>query len=68
MLTSTDIREAGESLDKQINRAMAQKSELAEYVKKLEEEYQLTLGYEASGPEEIIKEVEDFLREKKEEE
>ena len=60
-----DIRQEGEELDEQINMAVAQKPELAEYVKKLEEEYRLAGTHEAAGPEEIIREVEDFLREKK---
>ncbi len=63
-----DIKQEGEELDEQINMAVAQKPELAEYVKKLEEEYRLADTHEAAGPEEIIREVEDFLRDKKDSE
>lgn len=63
------MRRAGEYLDDQINKAIAQKAELQEYVRRLEEEYGKG-RYERGEPlaEDIIKEIEHFLRKKKDEE
>jgi len=64
-----DVKRAGEYLDEQVSKAIEQKAELKDYVRRLEEEYSKG-RYEAGKPlgEDIIKEVEDFLRKKKDEE
>ena len=61
-----DLKEASENFEKQVNRAIEQKAELVEYIKGLEEEY-LRGRHEAGRPlsEDIIREVEDFLRKRK---
>ena len=63
-----DIKRAGEYLDEQVSQAIEQKAELRDYVRRLEQEYSKG-KYEAGGSlgEDIIKEVEDFLRKKKDE-
>ena len=64
-----DLKKASEYLDDQVSKAIKQKPELEDYVSRLEEEYSKG-RYEAGEPlaEDIIKEVEDFLRKKKDEE
>lgn len=60
-----DVKRAGEYLDEQVSKAIEQKAEFKDYVRRLEEEYSKG-KYEVSESlrEDIIKEVEDFLREK----
>ncbi len=55
--------------DEQVSKAIEEKAELKDYVRRLEEEYSKG-KYEAGKPlgEDIIKEVEDFLRKKRGEE
>lgn len=53
-----DIRKASEYLDEQVNKAIEQKPELGEYVKRLEGKHR----FGEPLAEDIIKEVEDFLR------
>ena len=62
-----DIRAAGEYLDEQVSKAVEEKAELRDYVSRLEEEYRQG-RYQAGETlgKDIIKEVEDFLRKKKE--
>ncbi len=64
-----DLKKAGEYLDDQVSRAIKQKPELEDYVRRLEEEYSKGM-YQAGEPlaKDIIREVEDFLRRKKDEE
>jgi len=64
-----DLKKASEYLDDQVSKAIKQKPELEDYVRRLEEEYSKG-RYEAGEPlaEDIIKEVEDFLRKRKDEE
>lgn len=64
-----ELGKAAEYLDKQVSKAIEEKPELREYVRRLEEEYSKG-EYQAREPlaEDIIKEVEDFLRKKKDEE
>ena len=64
-----DMKRASEYLDRQVSEAIKEKTELEDYVKRLEEEY--CQGKREAGEvlgEDIIKEVEDFLRKKKDEE
>jgi proteasome assembly chaperone (PAC2) family protein len=61
-----DVRKAGEYLDEQVDKAVEQKAELQEYVKRLEEEYArgtYGMGGPLSG--DIVKEVENFLQKRK---
>ena len=64
-----DLKKAGEYLDDQVSKAIKQKPGLEDYVRRLEEEYSKG-KYEAGEPlaQDVIKEVEDFLRKKKDEE
>jgi len=64
-----DLKKAGEYLDDQVSMAIKQKPELEDYVRRLEEAYSKG-KYRAGEPlaEDIIKEVEDFLRKRKDEE
>jgi proteasome assembly chaperone (PAC2) family protein len=58
-----EIIDASEYLDEQVSEAISQKPELEEYVKNLEKEYQAMGKYEEPAKEEdIIKEIENFLR------
>ena len=58
-----EIIGASEYLDEQISEAISQKPELEEYVKNLEKEYQAMEKYEEPAKQEdIIKEIENFLR------
>ena len=58
-----DLREDSQRLDDMVDKAVAQKPELLEYVKRLELEYGKD-NYEGGEPltQDIIKEIEDFLR------
>ena len=60
-----DMRRGGEQLDEMVDKAVAQKPELQDYVRRLEVEYGKG-KYELGKPLEadIIKEIEDFLRKK----
>lgn len=64
-----DLKKAGEYLDEQVNRAIEQKAELREYVARLEDEY-TGRAYGTWEPlgDDIVREVEDFLRERHEDE
>lgn len=64
-----DLKKAGEYLDDQVGKAIKQKPELEDYVRRLEEESSKG-RYQAGEPlaEDIIKEVEDFLKKRKDEE
>jgi len=58
-----DLREDSQRLDDMVDKAVSQKPELLEYVKRLELEYGKD-NYEGGEPltQDIIKEIEDFLR------
>ncbi len=60
-----DVKRASEYLDEKVNEAVEQRAELRDYVKQLEQDYGRG-KYEVSQPleEDIIKEIEDFLRKK----
>jgi proteasome assembly chaperone (PAC2) family protein len=62
-LNLDDIRRESEQLDGMVDKAVAQKPELQDYVRRLEVEYGQG-RYEAGEPlkEDVIKEIEDFLR------
>ena len=60
-----EIRSASEELDEQVNAAMERKSELKEYVRRLEEQYSTGGRYEEPLGQDVIHEVEDFLRRSK---
>lgn len=63
-----DLRKAAEYLDDQVTRALEQKTQLGEYVKKLEDQYGKEGGQAGElAAQDIIKEVEDFLRKEKHE-
>jgi hypothetical protein len=58
-----EIIGASEYLDEQVSKAISQKPELEEYVKDLEREYQAMEKYrEPAKEEDIIKEIENFLK------
>jgi proteasome assembly chaperone (PAC2) family protein len=59
-----DIKVKALYLDEQVNKAISQNPQLESYVKKLEEEFEAIgeYGQPIEGAEEIIKEVEKFLR------
>lgn len=61
----SDLREAAQGLERQVQLAISQNPKLEEYVRALEERYQ-QLGEQAAPPtegtDEIIRAVEDFLR------
>lgn len=57
-----EIREAADELDEQISSAMEQKPELKEYVRRLEEQYRIGGRYEEPLGQDVIHDVEDFLR------
>jgi len=63
-----DMRRGSEHLDEMVDKAVAQKPELQDYVRRLELEYGKTKG-ELGEPlkEDIIREIENFLRKKGEE-
>ena len=63
-----DVKKAGEYLDEQVNKAIKQKAELRDYVRRLEQEWSEG-RYGAGEPiaDNIIKEVENFLKEKRKE-
>lgn len=63
-----DVRQGSEHLDEMVDKAVAQKPELRDYVRRLELEYGKSKG-ELGEPlkEDIIREIEDFLRRKGEE-
>jgi proteasome assembly chaperone (PAC2) family protein len=63
-----DVRRGSEHLDEMVDKAVAQKPELQEYVRRLELEYGKSKD-ELGEPlkEDIIREIEDFLRRKGEE-
>jgi proteasome assembly chaperone (PAC2) family protein len=63
-----DMKQEGKRLDEEINRAIEQKPELQDYVRQLEEVYGKG-KYELGEPldENIIREIEDFLRKKEKE-
>lgn len=62
-LDLTDIKQAGDQLDEMLSRFMAQKPELREYVRTLEEELRGTAGaLPLEGGDRIVREVEEFLR------
>jgi len=63
-----DLRKVGEDLDEKVSSAISQKPELESYLKRLEEDY--GKGDQTSKPleDDIIKEVEDFLRKHKDKE
>ena len=60
-----DLRKVGEDLNEKVSNAISQKPELESYLKRLEEDY--GKGNQAGKPleDDIIKEVEDFLRKHK---
>jgi len=61
----TELIKAGEYLEDMLSRLLADSEELQQYIKKLEEQYQIegTSPREPSpGSDRIVKEVEDFLR------
>ncbi|OGN91189.1 MAG: hypothetical protein A2Z70_00725 [Chloroflexi bacterium RBG_13_48_17] len=64
-----DLRKAGEDLYAQVSNSIRQKPELESYVKRLEEDYGKG-EHQISKPleEDIIKEIEDFLRKHKDKE
>jgi len=63
-----DMRKASEYLDEQVTKALGEKTQLSEYVAKLEEEYAKGRGEAGElRAEDIIKDVEDFLRKGKHE-
>lgn len=57
-----DLKKKSEELNKQIDKIIEQKPELKEYVKKLEEEYELK---RPPHQDELIKEIENFLKKHK---
>ena len=63
-----DLRKAGEYLDHEVSSAIKKKPELESYVSGLEEEFGKG-GYQPSEPpaEDIIRDVEYFLRNEKDE-
>jgi len=57
-----ESRRAAEKLDEQVNSAMEQTPELKEYVRRLEEQYRIGGRYDEPLGQDVIHEVEDFLR------
>jgi proteasome assembly chaperone (PAC2) family protein len=67
-LNLDDMRQKSVQLDEMIDKALSQKPELQKYVRRLEEEYgrgEYELGENLK--EDIIKEIEDFLKRRGEE-
>jgi proteasome assembly chaperone (PAC2) family protein len=61
----TELIKAGEYLQDMLNRLLSDNEELQQYIKKLEEQYEIqgtSLGELSPGADRIVKEVEDFLR------
>ena len=63
-----ELRSAGETFDREVEKAISKDSQIGEYVRKLEERYDesllLTQG-EMPPPEEVVRDLEDFLKEQR---
>lgn len=64
----SDLARASDHLDEQVNKALEQKPELKEYLSRLEQQYRLGGGSGEPMDEDVVEEVEDFLRKTKEDE
>ena len=64
----SDLEEAGRQFDLELERMLAQKPEIRDYVRRLEEEYREPAPMQLPETEEIIQEVEEFLKGKEEKE
>lgn len=62
------MKAASDELDRQVNAAMEEKPELKEYVNRLEEQYRLGAPYAEPLDQDVVEEVEDFLRRGKDDE
>jgi proteasome assembly chaperone (PAC2) family protein len=61
----TELIKAGEYLEDMLNRLLSDNEELQQYIKKLEEQYEIqgtSTGEPSPGADRIVREVEDFLR------
>ena len=65
-LNLDNVKRAAEYLDAQVNEVINQKAELKEYIRGLEEEYRQGKPEGEPLREDIIKEIEEFLRERRE--